>query len=185
MRLVLKLLLVLLAGFAGVMWLADLGGSVEIRHGELWLGMPLAAALAVLVLGFVLFHGLLRLWAWLLRWPERRRLRLDLQHRAEADHALTRALVALAAGRAEQARLEVTRARRLVGDTPQLLLLAAEAARAEGDEPAAALAFEALAAQPEARFLGLRGLLRQAEARGDWDAARDIAAEAQGVEPEA
>ena len=60
-----------------------------------------------------------------------------------------------------------------------------KAARAEGDEAAAAQAFESLAAQPEARFLGLRGLLRQAEARGDWDAAREIAAEAQGVEPAA
>ncbi|MEI6159340.1 MAG: heme biosynthesis HemY N-terminal domain-containing protein [Roseococcus sp.] len=185
MRLVFKLLLVLLAGFAGVMWLAELGGSVEIRHGDLWIGLPLAAALLALVAGFVLLHGFLRLWAWLLAWPDRRRLRLERQHRTEGDLALTRALVALAAGRAEQARIEVTRARRLVGDTPQLLLLAAEAARAEGDEPAAALAFEALAGQPEARFLGLRGLLRQAEARGDWDAAREIAAEAQAAEPEA
>ena len=185
MRLVLKLLLVLLAGFAGVLWLADLGGSVEIRHGDLWVGLPLAGALAALVLGFALLHGLLRLWAWLLAWPARRRLRQEFQHRTEAEQALTRGLVALAAGRAEQARLEVTRARRLAGDTPQLLLLAAEAARAEGDEPAAAQAFEALAALPEARFLGLRGLLRQAEARGDWDAAREIAAAAQAVEPEA
>ncbi|UPY37622.1 heme biosynthesis HemY N-terminal domain-containing protein [Sediminicoccus sp. KRV36] len=185
MRLVLKLLLVLLAGFASVMWLAELGGSVEIRLADLWIGMPLAAAILALIGGFLLLHGLLRLWSWLLAWPERRRLRLHLEHRAEADLALTRGLVALAAGRPDAARIEVARARRLMGDTPQLLLLAAEAARAEGDEPAATLAFEALAAQPEARFLGLRGLLRQAEARGDWDAARDIAAEAQAKEPEA
>ena len=59
MRLVLKLLLVLLTGFAGVLWLADLGGSVEIRHGDLWVGLPLAAALVALVLGFALLHGLL------------------------------------------------------------------------------------------------------------------------------
>lgn len=185
MRLVAKLLLVLLAGFAGVMWLAELGGSVEIRHGDLWIGLPLAAAILALATGFLLLHGLLRVWAWLLAWPDRRRLRLERQNRAVGDLVLTRALVALAAGRTEAARLEVTRARRLAGDTPQLLLLAAEAARAEGDEPAATLAFEALAALPDARFLGLRGLLRQAEARGDWDAAREIAAEAQGAEPAA
>ncbi|MBS7790764.1 heme biosynthesis protein HemY [Roseococcus sp. SDR] len=185
MRLVLKLLLVLLAGFAGVIWLMELGGSVEIRHGDLWIGAPLAAALILLALAFLLLHALLRLWSWLLAWPLRRRLRLERAHRAEGEQALTRALVALAAGRAEAARIEVTRARRLMGDSPQLLLLAAEASRAEGDEAAAAEAFQALAAQPEARFLGLRGLLRQAEARGDWDAAREIAAEAQAVEPEA
>ncbi len=185
MRLVLKLLLVLLAGFAGVMGLMELGGSVEIRHGDLWIGLPLAAAILLLVAGFLLLHGLLRLWSWLLAWPARRRLRLERQDRTEGELALTRALVALAAGRAEAARIEVARARRLVGDNPQLLLLAAEAARAEGDEPAATEAFEALAAWPEARFLGLRGLLRQAEARGDWDAAREIAAEAQSAEPSA
>ena len=185
MRLVAKLLLVLLAGFAGVLWLAGLGGSVEIRHGDLWIGLPLAAAILALIAGFLLLHGLLRGWSWLVAWPGRRRLRLERQHRAEGELALTRALVALAAGRAEQAGLEITRARRLSGEVPQLLLLAAEAARVGGDEPAATLAFEALAAQPEARFLGLRGLLRQAEARGDWDAARDIAAEAQSAEPTA
>jgi len=185
MRLVAKLLLVVLAGFAGVMWLAGLGGSVELRHGDLWIGMPLAVAMLALAVGFLLLHGLLRLRSWLLAWPTRRRLRLERQHRAEGESALTRALVALAAGRAEAARIEVSRARRLMGDTPQLLLLAAEAARAEGDEPAATLAFQALVAQPEARFLGLRGLLRQAEAQGDWDAAREIAAEAQSAEPSA
>jgi len=185
MRLVVRLLLVLLLGFAGVMWLAGLEGSLELRHADLWVGMPLPAALVALILAFAMLHALLRLWSWLLAWPTRRRMRLLIEHRAEADISLTRALVALAAGRAEAARVEVARARRLAGDTPQLLLLEAEAARTLGDEEAATLAFEALTALPEARFLGLRGLLRQAEARGDWDAARGIAAEAQTAEPTA
>ena len=185
MRLVVKLLLVLLLAFAGVMWLAGLGGQVEIRHEDLWIGVSLPAALVALVLAFLILHALLRLWSWLMAWPLRRRLRLAIEDRAGADLALTRALVALAAGRAEEARDEVRRARRLAGETPQLLLLEAEAARAEGDEEAATEAFTALAARKDARFLGLRGLLRQAEARGDWDAARSIAAEAQAAEPEA
>ena len=185
MRLVLKLLIILLLGFAGVLWLAGLGGRVEIRHEDLWIGISLPAALVALVLVFLMLHGLLRAWSWLLAWPRRRRVRLALEDRAGADHALTRALVALAAGRAGEARDEVRRARRLAGDTPQLLLLEAEAARAEGDEEGAAEAFTTLAARPDARFLGLRGLLRQAEARGDWDAASQIAAEAQAAEPEA
>jgi len=183
MRLVVRLLLVLLLGFAGVMWLAGLEGSLELRHADLWIGMPLPAALVALVVAFLVMHALLRIWSSLLAWPARRRARLTTGDRAEADLALTRVLVALAAGRTHAARIEVARARRLVGDTPQLLLLEAEAARAEGDEDAATSAFELLAALPEARFLGLRGLLRQAEARGDWDAARSIAADAQAAEP--
>ena len=185
MRAALKLLLALLLGFAGIMWLAGLGGSVEIRQGDLWIGVPLPVFIAAGVAAFVALHTLLRLWSWLLGWPGRRRLRLGLQHRLEAERAVTHALVALAACRVQAASLQVARARQLAGDTPQLLLLAAEAARAEGDEAAATEAFEALAAQPDARFLGLRGLLRQAEARGDWDAARSIAAEAQAAEPSA
>jgi HemY protein len=93
--------------------------------------------------------------------------------------------VALAAGRGEAARIEVTRARKLVGDSPHLLLLTAEAARMQGDDAAAHEAFEALAEREDAKFLGLRGLLREAEAKGDWDEARRIAAEAQQAEPQA
>ena len=61
----------------------------------------------------------------------------------------------------------------LLGDTPQTLLLAAEAALA-GREDMAADAFKALAGRLM-RFLGLRGLLRQAMQREDWDAAHRLA----------
>ena len=96
---------------------------------------------------------------------------------------MTRALVALAAGTAEVARLEVRKARATLGDTPQTLLLAAEAERLSGREEAAEEAFRALAAREDARFLGLRGLLRQAMARGDWDAALALAREAEAAQP--
>ena len=117
------------------------------------------------------------------RWPGRVRARRAERRRAEGDAAVTRALVALAAGTAEAARLEVRKARAALGDTPQTLLLTAEAERLAGREDAAEEAFRALASREDSRFLGLRGLLRQAMARGDWDAALALAREAEAAQP--
>jgi HemY protein len=185
MRAALKTLLVLALGIALVLWLAGLGGSVDVRVGQYWIGISFPAAIVLAVLGFLLLHGLLRLIGAIRAWPERRRRALAERNRGQADRSLTLALVALAAGRGEAARIEIGRARKLVGDSPHLLLLSAEAARMQGDEAGAHEAFEALAARPDAKFLGLRGLLREAEAKGDWDEARRIAAEAQEAEPDA
>src|SRR5918995_899181 len=74
-------------------------------------------------------------------------------------------------------------ARAAPGDTPQVLLLTAESERLSGRENAAEEAFRALASREDSRFLGLRGLLRQAMARGDWDAALALAREAEAAQP--
>lgn len=185
MRAAVKTLLVLALGVALVLWLAGLGGSVDVRVGEYWIGISFPVAIVLAVLGFLVLHGLLRLIGFIRGWPARRRRAMADRNRGQADRSLTLALVALAAGRGEAARIEISRARKLVGDSPHLLLLSAEAARMQGDDAGAHEAFEALAARPDAKFLGLRGLLREAEAKGDWDEARRIAAEAQQAEPDA
>jgi HemY protein len=163
-------------------WVFGLTGYVEIRTGEYWIGLSLAAAVGLGAVGFVLFHLVLRLYGWFVTAPERRKLRVALDERAMAELAMTRALVALAAGEAGKAREEAARARRFAGDTPLALHLEAEAARAAGDEAAATRAYEALAAQPESRFLGLDGLRRLAEAKGDAEAAARLSHEAVAAE---
>jgi HemY protein len=179
--------LVLLAALAAVTalayWLADTGGVIEVQVGETWIGIGVPVAVVLAVVGFVLLHGLLNGIAWLLGIPARRRAARAARRRAEGDTAVTRALVALAAGTADQARIEARRARALLGDTPQTLLLAAEAERAAGREDGAAAVFKALAEREDARFLGLRGLLRQAIQRQDWAAAQRLAREAEAVQP--
>ncbi|MCX8134038.1 MAG: hypothetical protein N3D18_08755 [Roseococcus sp.] len=168
----------LAAAAAFAAWVAGLRGYVEIRTGDYWIGLSLAAAVGLGALAFLLFHLGLRLYGWVVATPERRRLRVALDERAMAELAMTRALVALATGEAAVAREEAARARRHAGDSPLALHLEAEAARAAGDEAAAARAYEALAALPEARLLGLEGLRRLAEARGDAERAAALAAEA-------
>ncbi len=183
MRSALLYLALLALGVAGVLYLVRLGGAVEIRVGEIEILVPFALALALLAVGFLLLHGLLAGIAALRRWPEKRRQKRAARHRADGEAALTRALVALAAGTPDLARLEVRRAREKLGDTPQTLVLTAEAERLAGREEAAAEAFHLLAAREDSRFLGLRGLLRQAIQREDWPTAQRLAREAEAAQP--
>ncbi|WP_149538624.1 heme biosynthesis HemY N-terminal domain-containing protein [Siccirubricoccus phaeus] len=183
MRRALFVLALLGAAVALALWLAGVGGTVEIQVGDAWIGTSFPVALLALLLGFVVLHLLLNGIGALRRLPGRLRARRAARRRAEGDAAVTRVLVALAAGTAEAARLESRRARHLLGDTPQTLLLAAEAERLAGREAAAGELFRALAGREDARFLGLRGLLRQAMQEGDWDAAHALAKEAEAVHP--
>lgn len=183
MRSALFYLILFAAGIAGILWLSQLGGAIEIRIGDAEVLVGLPVALLLLAALFLLLHLLLVFFAALRRLPGRLRDRNAARRRGDGDAALTRALVALAAGTADAARIEVKRARKKLGDTPQTLLLAAEAERLAGREEAATEVFRLLADLPDARFLGLRGLLRQAIQREDWPAAQRLAREAEAAQP--
>lgn len=179
--------LALLAGgalaVAAAWWLAGLPGRVGLSIAGL--SIETSAPVAVLLGGVALVVLLLLLWlvglvlslpgAWR-GWGARRRRR-----RGEA--AVTRALVTLAAAEGRAARAAAGKARRLLGDSAQTLLLAAEAARQDGDEAEATALYELMVKRPEAAFLGLRGLFRQALARGDWSEAQRLAREAEALQP--
>jgi HemY protein len=177
------LLILLGLGVWAALFLRQMGGIVEITVGNTFIGIPVWLGLLALVVGFVVLHGLLSAWKSLRGWPARIRARRAERHRRDGDTAVTRALVALAAGTPDQARLEIRRARGLLGDTPHTLLLTAEAERMAGRNDAANEAFRALAAREDGKFLGLRGLLRDAMQREDWPAAQRLAREAEAAQP--
>jgi HemY protein len=180
----LKVIFFLLTGavIVTVGWLlAGIPGHVVASVGELTIETSVPVALlflAVLVVSIVL---LLRISGGLLAIPRtgtgwRRRHRL-----AMGERAVTRVLVALAAGEQSAARKEARRARTLLGNTPQTLLLVAEAGRLSGREDEAEEAFRALAKQKDASFLGFSGLLRQAVDRRDWPEALVMAKQAEAA----
>ena len=109
----------------------------------------------------------------------RRRRRERLGYRA-----LTQGLVAAAAGDPKRARRFARRADLLLDQPPLTLLLSAQAAQLEGDDRAARGYFEAMLDQPATAFLGLRGLLVQAERTGDTAAALALAERAFALRPE-
>lgn len=179
------LLVLVIAGLVlALAWgLASLPGTFSAQVGDI----SFEAASPVVALGslllFVLLYALFRLLGAAWRLPRSLRTRRMVRHRRGGDAAMTRTLLALAAGEAGDARREASRARRLLGDTPITLLLAAEAGRLAGRTDEAEGAFRALADRQDAAFLGLRGLLRQAVDREDWAEAAALARQAEAVQP--
>ena len=71
----LRILIVLAAGVALALWLAKVGGVVEIRVGEYGIGTPMPIALLILALGFLVLHGILSFIGAMRRLPGRVRVR--------------------------------------------------------------------------------------------------------------
>ena len=171
MRQVFRILVLAVAIVAIGLVLAALPGRVTAEFGTVSVDFSTPVAVLALLALAVLTHLLLGL----AHLPRRLARRIAQSRRRRGDLASTRALVALAAADPTSARREAGRARRLLGDTPQTLLLAAEAARLAGRDAEAAQALAALAGREDAAFLGLRGQLRQAIAKSDWKAANELA----------
>ncbi len=167
-------------GFGFIAWLSGRGGDVELRLGEWLVAAPLAVAAVAFALFFLLGHGVLAGLVGRWRRAEIRGFRLTIDRRAEADRALTEALVQIALGAPDAARAAAARARELSGGQPVALLVSAAAERLAGQDEAAAAHYRALAADPATRVLGLRGLLRQAAIGGDRQGEQALLAAAGG-----
>jgi HemY protein len=183
MRRVFKILIGAAILVAIAWWIAGLPGEVAAQIGQTSYEASVPVTVLLLVVLFVVVYLLLRLLAALLHLPARARRASLERRRSRGDVAVTRALVALAAGEGSDARREVQRARRLLGDTPQTLLLASEASRAAGREDESEAALRLLAERQDAAFLGLRGLLRDAISRQDWEASAELARRAETAHP--
>jgi HemY protein len=164
-------------------WVVGIPGQVTAVIGQTTIEAATPVAILLGVLAFLVLYFGLRLIAGLIGLPRWIRNRTQRRQRRQGEVAITRTLIALAAGEAGEARREAIRARRLLGDTPNTLLLQAESARRAGREGEAETAYRTLSERQDAAFLGLRGLLRQAVAREDWTAAAAIAAQAEAAHP--
>jgi HemY protein len=162
-----------------------LPGTVSAEIGPYSFAAASPVAVLAVVLLFAAVYIVLRLIGFVVFMPRRLGRWRANRNRRFGDIAVTRALVALAAGDTGDARREAGRARRMLGDTPQTLLLAAEAGRLAGREDEAEAAFRQLSETPDAAFLGLRGLLRQAMERENWAEASALARQAEAAHPAA
>jgi HemY protein len=181
-----KVILFLLAGsviLVTAWFLAGVPGHVVASIGTFTIETSTPFAILALVLLVIVILVLLRVVRGLLSLPGVGAAWRRSHRHAQGERAVTRVLVALAAGEKVAARREAGRARQFLGESPQTLLLVAEAGRLSGREDEAAEAFRALTKQSDARFLGLRGLLRQAVDRRDWPEALVIAKQAEAAHP--
>jgi HemY protein len=136
----------------------------------------MAVIALVLALLLRLFGGIRRAPGGFGNWRSGRRRRLG-------EAATERGIVALAAGDAAAAQTEAVNARRLLGDTPLVLLLTAESARLAGKPEQANAAFQQLTQHKRMAYLGHRGLLRHHLAAGDSDTAAGHALAAEDAYP--
>jgi HemY protein len=183
MRRVLVFLLAGIVVLAAAWLLAGLPGRVTAEIGDTTVEAATPVAMLGLLLVLAILYLVIRLLGGLVRLPWHAGRWRSARQRRQGDVAVTRTLLALAAGAKADARREAQRARRMLGDTPQTLLLAAEAGRLAGRDDEAASAFRRLTERNDAAFLGYRGLLRQAIARDDWTEAAVLARQAEAVQP--
>ncbi len=185
MRSAIGLFLAALVAIAIAWWVSLLPGSITATIAGTTLQTTTPVALLLLAVLFVVLYAIIRLFAWLVSIPSRVRRGSGNRSRIKGELALNRALIALAADDAGGARREADRGRRLLGDTPLTLLIAAQAGRQAGREDEAAALYEQLAERPDSRLLGLRGLMRIAVDQEDWERATALASSAEKAHPNA
>jgi HemY protein len=167
----------------GAVWLAEHPGNVTMAWGDVRGDIDMAVVFGGLLLFAVIVALLYRLW-----WSARRvpKAISNSRQRGKQERgykALTQGMVAVAAGDANEARRQAKKADLLLRTPPLTMLLSAQAAQLNGDEVAAKRYFDAMLKQPETAFLGLRGLLMQAERDGETSAALVYADRAKTLQP--
>ena len=179
------LFLVLAVATAAALWIAGQEGAVTVEvPGTVYkVSLAVALFLSILTIGSCIF--VYRLFTWLGLVPERLALWGAARRHKKGMAALTRGLVATAAGDIEDARRQSRKASALMGEPPLALLLAAQSAQLQGDEKEAERQYSAMLATPELEFLGLRGLYMGAMRRGDRPRALEIATRAFALRPKA
>jgi len=183
MRAAISLFVIALICVGVAWWISLLPGTVSATFAGTTVETTTPMALTLIAVLFLLAYLWIRFLAWLFSLPRRGRRWRQGRNRERGDIAVNRALLALAANDPGAARREAERSRRLLGDTPLTLLLAAQAGRQAGREEEAEAAFKQLAESKDGELLGLRGLLRLAVQRQDWDEVTRLAGQAERAHP--
>ena len=175
--------LIVLACGAGAAWLAGHSGILALQVGDFRIETKVvtaAAAVAFLLLVAILLH---HFWRWLWRSPGHLGASRAAKRRREGYLALTRGMVAVAAGDVDEAQRYAAQAAKRLHEPPLTLLLSAQAAQLAGNEAEAERHFTAMLERSETEFLGLRGLLAQAVRKGDRAKALTLAERARTLRP--
>ncbi len=161
-------------------WLAGHSQPVTLKLFNYRLDTSLGMLLGIVA---ILAMVASRLWVFITRAPAKIVRAHNEARRQRGYKALTRGMVAVAAGDSVEAGRQVKRADVLLNEPPLTMLLSAQAAQLEGDEKAAAKFFKAMLEIPETEFLGLRGLFNQAVKKDDKDEALQLVRKANRLKP--
>jgi HemY protein len=180
------IVLILLAGVVvAAATVADYPGRVDVTWQGWEIDTSVGVLAAALVVAAAVLWALFALLASVVRLPRRFHRNRRERRRRAGEVALTRGLIALAAGDAAAAKHHAGRAETLLDHAPLPLLVAAQAAQLSGDEASARRRYTDLLAEEEGEFLGLRGLIGQALKAGDGEEALRLTRRARGLRPNA
>ncbi|NQV56493.1 MAG: tetratricopeptide repeat protein [Rhodospirillales bacterium] len=163
--------------------LADNPGEVSLN----WLGYRIETTAGILLTGLLVISLVLatifRIWSYFRGIPRRVVRARGEWRRRRGYKALTLGMVAVAAGDAGEARRQARKAEKFLAEPPLTRLLSAQAAQLAGDDEAAGKFFEAMAEEPETKYLGIHGLLNQKLHEGDTEGAMELAEQASDMKP--
>ena len=147
-----------------------------------WLGYRVdTTAMATVILIGILALCAVCFWnlaLWLARSPQRAERARAEARRRQADEAITRGFMAVAAGDGSEARRLAVKALDLSDNLVLVRLLTARAAETSGDAVAIKAAYSAMLNVPELKLAGLKGLMELADKQGERDEAVRLAGEA-------
>ncbi len=169
---------------AAAVWVANRPGTIDISWQGYDVHADAAVAFLAAMLGAVILLLIYRAVTGLFAMPKIwQRYRAHIRQQ-KGLKSLTLGLTAVAAGDARLAGYHAHRTRALLpGDAGLSVLLEGQAARLKGDDESARSAFEALLSNKDTAFLGLRGLMQDALARGREADAAALTARAMKLYP--
>jgi HemY protein len=181
-RLVIYLLSILLAA-AGLGWLADRPGTLQVAwqgydietsvfRATVMLALAIASAIFLWSIGRALWNSPATIGSRMLKKRQKRGL-----------DALSSGMIAVGAGDRALASRYALLARKSMPHEPLTHLLRAQSAQLSGDRATARRIYEAMLTSPETEQLGLRGLFLEAEREGAVEAAQQFAGRAVKANP--
>lgn len=177
-------LLLLVGLMAGVVWLADHPGTVQLDAFGYRLETSLMVLLCALVALMVSVGLIILVIRALIGIPTSIHARRVLSHQRKGLDAITHTLTALASANWPLASRQLQQAGKQLGhDHPVVLLLGTQLAHAQGKRETVRHQLSAMLKHEQTRLIGLRGMIEQAMQDGDESTALAHAKEALAAQP--
>lgn len=159
---------------AAAIWIAERPGRVSLEWFDYQIETTMGIALLGLIVLIIICAQLYRLWRSIISVPSWWRRHSAMKDKERGHEALSKGIVAIAAGDLKVARKNAKLADKYLDHDPLTGLLLAQTALLEGNNKKAENEFLKLIDNKKTAFLGVRGLLAQKMREGDLDQAIQV-----------
>jgi len=167
----------------GVIWIAERPGAIMIEWQDYIVETSVGVLAAVMASLMIMSALLYRFWRAFISVPAVVRRYRKAQAKEKGYDAVTKGLVAVAAGDMKGAERQARRAKSLLPGMALTKLLSAQSALMKGDGTLAKVEFQGLLDDRSAAFFGVRGLLNEALKQGDHAEVLKLMRQAEKLQP--